>query len=111
MGINVNISALSVTSLEEAQKEITLLLEKAKAAMEAAANAASDPIGSAIKSKFEQFNNDEYAELQTAIGDVINSLGNLTQNYDQGVQSLLDDINSITITADEGTNTAGAGTN
>ena len=104
MGINVNIGALNVSKLVEAEESITNLVTQAETAMTAAGNAASEPIGSAIKGKFEAFNTDELSELNKAIGEIVADLQNLTSNYDQGVADLLADINSITITAGAGTN-------
>ena len=101
-GINVNISALKVSELQEAEEEIANLMAQATKTFDAAGAAASEPIGSAIKGKFSAFNEQELNELKKAISEIIADLSNLSTNYSQGVSDLLADINSINITADNG---------
>ena len=102
MGINVNISALNVSSLTAAQEEMTSLVTQAKAAIDAAGAAASEPIGSAIKGKFETFSDTEIEAVNKALSEIIADLSNLSQNYSKGVDDLLAEINSISISAGGG---------
>jgi len=98
MGINVNLKGLNASKLDEAVQTVTNMTNSANEALAKAGSCASEPIGSAIKAKLDAFNSTEIEELSKAVKALQDDLANLNTNYNKGIETLVNDINSINIT-------------